>query len=368
MSRIPYLDLRRLHESIRPDLDAAYESILESSTFVSAAAGETFEREFARAHGATHAVGCGSGTDALALALRALGVGPGDEVVVPALTFIATAEAVVHVGAEPVLADVDPETLLVTAASVRAVATPRTRVVIPVHLHGRVVDLDDLEALKAEGYLIIEDAAQAHLATWRGRSIGSVGHLTCFSFFPGKNLGALGDAGAVLGNDAELIAQIRRLRDHGRETKDLHEAIGWCSRLDGIQAGFLAAKLRHLPAWTKARQALGDLYRAQLAGTPGVRLVPWDDGAVHHALVVRVAERDRVAEVLEDHGIGTGVHYRVALSNQPALRKWATSSPNAEQACDEVLSLPCDPLMTADEVGVVVDALRRAVGASSDAR
>lgn len=357
---IPYLDLGRLHASIRGDLDAAYESVLSSSTFVSASAGEAFEAEFARLHGRQGGVGCGSGTDALALSLRALGVGPGDEVVVPALTFVATAEAVVHVGAEPVLADVDATTLLLSKESVSAVATTRTRAVIPVHLHGRVVSLDDLDSLSADGYAVVEDAAQAHLATWRDRSVGSAGRLACFSFFPGKNLGALGDAGAVLSDDAELLARIRRIRDHGRDSKDLHETIGWCSRLDGIQAAFLGAKLRHLPMWTAARRALADTYRARLDGVAGLKLIPWEEGAVHHALVIRVANRDAVADALRRDGIGTGVHYRVALSQQPALSKWATPCPNAEQACDEILSLPIDPLMSIGDVDVVCDALERA--------
>lgn len=347
---VPLLDLARLHESIRGELDAAIDDVLRRSSFIGGA-GPAFEEAFSAAHEAGSAAGCGSGTDALVLALRALGVGPGDEVVVPSMTFVATAEAVVHAGATPVLADVDPVTLLLSAATVAAVRTPRTRAVVPVHLYGHLVPFDVLQQWRDDGLYVIEDAAQAHLGTWNGQPVGSVGHAACFSFYPGKNLGALGDGGLVLSQDDALVAEVRRLRDHGRTGKYLHDVIGWCSRLDGLQAAVLLVKLRHLPEWTAARRARADEYASRLAEL----LVPWEPGAVHHLLVARVEGRDRIQAGLADAGIGTGVHYPVALSQQPATAAFGPSTPVAEAAAASVLSLPLDPLMDPADVQYVCD-------------
>lgn len=354
---IPFLNLGRLHDRIRVELDRAIDDVVRSSQFVGGAWTVRFEEAFAVAHGATAAAGCGSGTDALSLALRALGVGPGDEVIVPAMTFVATAEAVLHVGATPVLADVDRSTLLLTAETVGAVRTPRARAVIPVHLYGHVVPFPLLQAWRDDGLLVIEDAAQAHIADWQGKPVGSVGHAACFSFYPGKNLGALGDAGLVLSSDVAVVEEVRRLRDHGQSTKYEHDRIGYCSRLDGLQAAVLLAKLSHLADWTAARRERAADYRTRL----GELLVPWDDGAVHHLLVVRVpnGQRGDVVAALADHGMQTGIHYPVALSEQPALAPWSTPCPTAEQAADEVLSLPMDPLMTSAEVNALCDAVLR---------
>lgn len=358
---VRYYDLGRLHASIRPELDRAFDEVLISSAFVGARVCEQFEKRFAQKTGRAAAVGCGSGTDALALALRGLGVGAGQEVIVPALTFAATAEAVLHAGAVPVFADVDPDTLLLSRETVQAVRNRRTAAIIPVHLYGHVVSLDLLSEWRSEGIIVIEDAAQAHLATWNGRPVGDVGQASCFSFFPGKNLGALGDAGAVVTDDSALASTLRSLRDHGRSSKDTHDAVGWCSRLDGLQAAFLNVKLDHLEEWTAARVAIADSYRMRLNGVDRVRLVPWGDGAVHHGVVVRVADRDSVAKRMSAERIDTGVHYRYSLSQQRAFEPWAGPCPQAELAASEVLSLPCDPLMTGDDVGLVCDALLRAV-------
>ncbi len=354
-NKIPFLDLGRLHWTIRDELDDAYADVVGASRFVGAASGEAFEAAFAEAHGAPAAAGCGSGTDALALALRALGVGPGDEVVLPSMTFVATAEAVVHAGATPVLADVDPMTLLLDEPSVAAVRTERTKAVIPVHLYGHVVPSSALRAWRNGGLVVVEDAAQAHLATDQGQPVGTIGHAGCFSFFPGKNLGALGDAGAVLSADPAVVAEVVRLRDHGRTAKYEHDEIGWCSRLDGLQAAFLRVKLTHLTAWTDARVRCAERYRDAL----GERLVPWADGAVHHLLVCRVPaeRRERIREELSGVGIATGIHYPVPLSRQPSMAPWAHPTPASEDAAETVLSLPMDPLMTADEVDHVCDRL-----------
>src|SRR5438270_2597672 len=310
---VPFHDLSRLHASIHDELLAALEDVLAGSRFVGAGASRDFEEELAIAHGVPHAAGCGSGTDAITLALTAAGIGPGDEVVVPAMTFVATAEAVIHAGADPVLVDVDRVTLLLGAEPVSAVRTERTRAVLPVHLYGHVVPLDMLDEWRAAGLVVIEDAAQAHLAKWKERTVGTAGDAAAFSFYPGKNLGALGDGGAVLTADAGLHDRVVRRRDHGRADKYRHDEVGWCSRLDGVQAAWLRVKLRHLPAWTEARRRLADRYRDRL---PDGLLVPWDEGAVHHLLVARLMaeQRDTVAAALAARGIGTGIHYPLALT------------------------------------------------------
>jgi dTDP-3-amino-3,4,6-trideoxy-alpha-D-glucose transaminase len=362
---VPFLDLSRLHETIRPEIDAAIDRVIKGSAFIGGDDVTAFEDAFAEAHEAGGATGCASGTDALALALRALGVGPGDEVIVPSMTFVATAEAVAHVGATVVLADVDPVTLLLDPPSVEAVRTSRTRAVIPVHLYGHLVPFDHLQAWRDGGLIVIEDAAQAHLGEWDGRFVGTVGHAACFSFYPGKNLGALGDGGMVISSDPDVTARVRILANHGRTSKYLHDEIGWCSRLDGLQAAILHVKLGHLPQWTAARRSLADRYRDQL---PAQVLVPWTGGAVHHLLVARTPEREAVQASLRDAGIGTGIHYPVALSQQPWLIAEApASTPAAEQAASDVLSLPMDPLMTMDEVDEAAAALGAALAGSGAA-
>jgi len=328
--------------------------VLSSSTFIGGGDVDRFEEEFAQAQGQAGAAACGSGTDALLLALVALGIGAGDEVIVPGMTFVATAEAVVNVGATPVLADVDPSTLLLTPGAVEAVRTTSTRAVIPVHLYGHVVPQTWVDEWRASGLVVLEDAAQAHVATWHGRRAGTAGQAAAFSFYPGKNLGALGDGGAVVSDDLTLLEQIRSLRDHGSRTRYLHETIGWCSRLDGLQAAWLRVKLGHLVTWTEARRRLANRYAEALPDL----LVPWEPGAVHHLLVVRVPERDRVQAALAEAGIGTGIHYPHALSQVPALKQWWHPCPEAESAAAEVLSLPMDPLMTDAEVDEVAAAVR----------
>jgi len=352
---IPFLDLTRLHESIAGELRSAFDDVLAKSSFVGGGAVAAFETAFATAHRAPAAAGCGSGTDALSLALRALGIGAGDELVVPSMTFVATAEAVVHTGATPVIADVDAQTLLLTPETVAAVRTERTRAVIAVHLYGHVVPFEHLRQWRDDGLLVIEDAAQAHLAADDERPVGTDSDAACFSFYPGKNLGALGDAGLVLAAAPPVVEEVRRLRDHGRTSKYLHDVIGWCSRLDAIQAAMLEVKLRHLPAWTAARRRAAARYAERLAGQQ--LLVPWTDGAVHHLLVVRHADRDRLAKELGERGVGTGVHYPVPLSGQPSLARWARPCPTAEAAATEVLSLPMDPFLTDADIDTVCDHL-----------
>ena len=356
ITTIPFQDLGRLHGSIESEIRDAIDDVIASSGFVGAAASASFETAFAAAHGVDHAIGCGSGTDALSLALRGLGVGPGDEVIVPAMTFVATAEAVVHLGATPVIVDVDPVTLLIDPICVAAAHTDRTVAVMPVHLFGHVVPFDLIRGWQAQGLKVVEDAAQAHLASWRQQGVGTVGDVACFSFYPGKNLGAMGDGGAVITNDRETAERIAKLRDHGRESKYLHDEIGFCSRLDGLQAAILEVKLRHLPEWTENRRVLADRYLERL----GDRLVPWAPGAVHHLLVAHVdaSRRDTIMGAAAAQGVRTGIHYPVALSDQPSLAEAPrTETDHARAAARTVMSLPMDPLMKLSEVELVCDVM-----------
>lgn len=357
MTEIPFLDLARLHAGLKAELSASFDEVVASSRFVGAAASAAFEREFAAAHGSPHAVGCGSGTDALILALRALDVGPGDEVIVPAMTFFATAEAVIRAGATPVLADVDHDELLLRVDEVDRLRTRHTRAVIPVALYGNLVPPSHFAGWRADGLRVIEDAAQAHLASRDDRMVGSAADAACFSFYPGKNLGALGDAGAVLTADAELAERLRQLRDHGSSQRYIHEVDGYCSRLDGLQAAVLRVKLHHLGEWTDARRQLAELYRTQLG--EAIPVVGSAAGAVHHLMVVRVPSRlrERVRRDLADAGIETAIHYPRSLCDQPALASHFRDCPEARSAAEEVLSLPLDPLMTPDEVRAVCSRL-----------
>lgn len=355
MNNIPFLDLQRLHRSIDDEVQAAIRSTIDRGAFVGKAAIAGFEERFGAAHASGPGAGCGSGTDALTLALKALGISAGDEVIVPAMTFIATAEAVVHAGGTPVVADVDPITLLLTPDTVDAVRTPRTRAVMPVHLYGHIVPAAHLRHWREEGLLVVEDAAQAHLGRTEQTPVGTIGHAACFSFYPGKNLGAFGDGGMVISADPNVVEEVQRIRDHGRVTKYTHDVVGHCSRLDGIQAAILDVKLNHLEAWTHARVTAAERYRSII----GDRLVPWNDGAVHHLLVARFADRDAVQERLGEQKVATGIHYPVPLSQQPWLATDSIACPNAEQAAAEILSLPMDPLMTLDEVDEVAARLDR---------
>jgi dTDP-4-amino-4,6-dideoxygalactose transaminase len=360
---VPFADLRLTTEQLRPKLDAAWSDLLASGDFVRGHAVDIFEREWARYCGSTFAVGVGNGTDALWLALMALGIGVGDDVVVPANTFVATAEAVAMVGANPRFADVDPDTLLMTAETFARAVTPATKAVIVVHLIGQMADMDQIcGAAAAAGVLVIEDAAQAHGASWRGRPAGSFGIAGCFSFYPGKNLGALGDGGAVVTSDEELARMLRCLRDHGRVDGSHHEHayIGVNSRLDTLQAAVLSVKLRYLMQWTQARRQIMAQYRLQLQDLD-VRLVKENpDGfAVYHLAVARVRDREKVRQALMDRGIQTGIHYAQPCHVMVPYRKYGSPSlPVVEEAAGEILSLPMFPHMSGSQVDRVCQALR----------
>jgi dTDP-4-amino-4,6-dideoxygalactose transaminase len=365
---VPFTDLYAMTREIRAAVDEGWNRLLEGSQFIGGEAVEKFEQAWAGYCGAGHAVGVGNGTDALQLTLMALGIAPGDEVIVPANTFVASAEAVVLAGAAPRFADVSPRTLLLTSDDLEAAITPRTRAVIVVHLYGQMPDMDALcRTADRAGVYIIEDAAQAHGASWRSRRAGSIGHAGCFSFYPGKNLGAFGDAGAVVTADADLAKRIRSLRDHGRLTGShyRHEFIGLNSRLDALQAVVLTAKLGRLDAWNDARRSVAAQYRAAFESGP-IRMVEDEPGAsgVYHLAVARVADRARVQQQLTAMGIQTGIHYPIPCHQQAPYQRFAAGPlPVTEAAAAEVLSLPMFPHLDSDQVARVCDAVAEAVTA-----
>jgi dTDP-4-amino-4,6-dideoxygalactose transaminase len=363
---VPFTDLAAMTREVRPAVIRGWYRVLESGQFIGGEAVAEFEQAWAVYCGVPHAVGVANGTDALHLTLRALGIGSGDEVIVPANTFVATPEAVVLAGATPRFADVSPQTLLLTPAHVEAAITPRTRAVIVVHLYGQMPDMGALcRAAARAGIAVIEDAAQAHGATWQGRRAGSVGRAGCFSFYPGKNLGAFGDAGAVVTRDGRLAERVRSLRDHGRLAGShyRHQFAGMNSRLDALQAVALTAKLDRLDAWTQARRSIAARYHAVFGSGPGGLPAesPGSDG-VYHLAVIRVPERARVQRRLTAAGIHTLVHYPVPCHLQAPYRQFALHPlPEAEQSAGQVLSLPIFPHMTARQVARVCDAVRQAL-------
>lgn len=364
---VPYLALDRCHRALRAPIDAAMTAVIEGNSLIGGPALARFEKAFADYCGVGHVVGCANGLDALSLILEAMEIGPGDEVVVPANSFVASALAVSQRGAVPVFADVDPDTLLMGAAQVKAVLTPRTRAIMPVHLFGLPVDMGPLLDLAAEqGLKVIEDAAQAHGARWQGRRCGSLGHAAAFSFYPTKNLGALGDAGAVATDDPDLARRVRLLGNYGSTAKYHHAVPGRNSRLDPLQAAVLEVKLQHLDGWNARRRALAGLYLDGLAGLGGVTLPMVPPGAepVWHVFPVRIAggRRDAVQAALQSQGIGTNIHYPVPIHRQPAYEASIISAlPVVEAAAVEMLSLPLDPYHTEEEIGRVIRALRTMV-------
>ena len=359
---VPLVDLAAQYQSIKPDIDGAIQRILDNTSFILGDEVRTFESAFASYVGAGGAVGVSSGTAAIELSLRALGIGEGDEVITSAHTFIASAEAITNAGARPVFADIDPGTYNIDPDCVEALITDRTRAILPVHLYGQPADLTALmEIAERRGLWLIEDAAQAHGAEVDGRKCGSIGHLACFSFYPGKNLGAYGDAGAVTGNDPQLLDRIRRLRDHGRTTKYEHVEIGFAERIDALQAAILGAKLPHLESWTERRRAHARRYDALLAEADVTTPIERDDARhVYHLYVLRSAHRDALLAHLTANGIAAGIHYPIPLHRQPAYANRGydgLSLPRTERAAAEVLSLPMYPELSEDQQAQIVDAV-----------
>lgn len=360
---IPYVDLTTQNGPLRAELEAALGRVLDSGAYILGEEVAAFEREFAAYCGAAHAVAVNSGTSALHLALLAAGVRPGDEVIVPPFTFVATASTVVYAGATPVFADIDPVSYALDPARVEAAITPRTKAVVPVHLYGQCAPMDALADLaRRHGLALVEDAAQAHGAAFQGRRAGTLGDFGCFSFYPTKNLGALGEGGLVTTGSAEAAERLRLLRDWGQEVKYEHRLLAFNARMEGFQGAVLRVKLRHLEAWTEARRALAARYTELLGEGPVAppRELP---GRRHvwHCYTVRVPDRARVQRALAERGVGTGVHYPIALHRQPLfahLGQGPGCFPEAERAADEVLSLPLYPGLPEEAVGRVVEALR----------
>jgi dTDP-4-amino-4,6-dideoxygalactose transaminase len=362
--RIPLVDLGAQYADIKPEIDAAIARILDTSAFILGREVADFEAAFAQFVQAGGAVGVASGTAALHLSLQAAGVRPGDEVITTAHTFIATAEAISHAGATPVFVDIDPETFNLAPDRIEAAITPRTRAIVPVHLYGLPADMPTLlEIARRHDLRVIEDAAQAHGAEVDGRRCGSLGDLACFSFYPGKNLGAYGDAGAVTGNDQALIASVRKLRDHGRTNKYEHDEIGYGERIDALQAAILAVKLGHLDDWTERRRRVAARYNEGLRDLPiGLPTEVAGRRHVYHLYVIRSDRRGDLLAHLKAAGVDAGIHYPVPLHLQPAygfLGLQRGDLPETEAAAAEVLSLPVYPELTADRQEVVIEAVRR---------
>jgi dTDP-4-amino-4,6-dideoxygalactose transaminase len=360
---VPYLDLRAQHRAISEELRAAVDGVVESASFVSGPAVTRFEAEFAAFVGAGHCVAVGSGTDALHVALLALGVGPGDEVITQANTFIATLEAIEYTGARPVLVDVVPPTYGIDVRAVAAALTPRTKVVIPVHLFGQPAAMAELEELCARrSVAVLEDASQAHGAEYRGRRIGASG-IAAWSFYPGKNLGAFGEAGAVTCHDEALTAKMRLLIDHGGRQKYVHDIVGYNYRMDGIQGAVLSAKLRHLDAWNEGRRRVAAAYAAGMPNMPRP-FVPADVAHAWHVYPVFVEDRDAVRDRLSQAGVGSNVHYPIPCHLQGGyahLGYRAGAFPHSEYVASHELSLPIYADLTSEQIDYVIAALRAAI-------
>jgi dTDP-4-amino-4,6-dideoxygalactose transaminase len=364
---VPFLDLQTHHAPLRKEIDEAIAKVIDSCAFAGGPFVNEFETDFAQYCGAQHAIGVGSGTDALWLALLALGIGAGDEVITVPSTFMATAEAITYCGATPVFVDVDEETYTMDPRGLAAAITPRTKAIIPVHLFGQMADMDAVMAIAEEhGLFVIEDACQAHGAEYKGRKAGTIGDAGCFSFYPGKNLGAFGEAGAITTNDATLDKTIRVLRDHGQVRKYHHTMVGWNCRMDGIQAAVLGIKLRHLDRWNALRRAHANEYDVAFADIAEVvtpRVAP-DRKHVYHVYAVRTQQRDEVMRNLNDAGIGCGIHYPIPVHLQEAYRSLGLgpgSFPVAELISREFVSLPLYPELTPAQIARVIEGVKTAV-------
>lgn len=369
---VPFTDLAAQQHEVIDEVLPRLRAALASGAFIGGPEVEAFEHEYAAFTGSRHCVGMGNGTDALEAALRAVGVGPGAEVILPANTFIATAEAVIRAGGVPVLVDVDARTLLIDPAAVEAAAGPATQAIVAVHLYGQAAPVERLMPVaRRVGAVVVEDAAQAHGARRLGQVAGSIGRIAATSFYPGKNLGAAGDGGAVTTDDESIARRVRMIGSHGSERKYAHEVFGFNSRLDAVQAIVLSAKLKHLEDWNARRCAIAAVYDALLRDIDEVVLPVTAEGNEHvwHLYVVRVSSREHLLAELAAAGIASGIHYPVPLHRSPALagqRMKVTDCPVTDAASSQILSLPMFPHMTARQVVRVVRAIREALGFPPD--
>ena len=363
METVPFVDLRAQARDLHDELFGVFESVTSRAAYTLGPECDAFETAFAAFCGVPHCAGVSTGTDAVRLALQGAGVRHGDEVIVPVNTFIATAEAVSHIGARPVFVDCLPDTANIDPGKLEAAITGKTKAVVPVHLYGQPADMDAVAAVaEKHGLLVVEDACQAHGATYKGRTCGGMGVAAAFSFYPGKNLGALGDGGAVTTGAADVYDTVKLLRNHGEFPKSVHSAVGYCDRLHNLQAGFLAAKLPHLPAWNEARRRAAARYDELLAGVEGVTPIAVRDDVmpVRHLYVVLVDERDAVRAGLDAAGVQSGVHYPTPLHLTPAYAHLGYARgdfPVAEAMAPRLLSLPLFPEITGAQIERVVECL-----------
>jgi dTDP-4-amino-4,6-dideoxygalactose transaminase len=370
-TKIPFLDIKIRNELLKSEINAVIQEVIETSAFAGGPFVEKFEDQFKAFCDSSYAVGVGSGTEALWLSLLALGVGPGDEVITVSNTFMATAEAITYCGARPVFVDVDECTYTMDPAMLEKAITPTTKAVIPVHIFGQTADMDPILAIaRKHGLYVIEDACQAHGAEYKGQKAGSLGDVGCFSFYPGKNLGAFGEAGAVVAQSFEVQEKIRILRDHGQVRKYHHTMVGWNSRMDGIQAAVLGAKLGELESGNNSRRSHAAHYDAAFSGIDGL-VIPFHapySRHVYHVYAIRVQKRDQVMQALAENGIGCGVHYPVPVHLQEAYRDLGYKQgdfPVAEKCAREFISLPMFPSLTVGQLEFVVRGVEKAVGAEA---
>jgi dTDP-4-amino-4,6-dideoxygalactose transaminase len=361
--QVPFADLHAQYLTIRPEVDDAIAEVIRTSAFIRGPFVDAFEEAFAKAVDAKHCVSCANGTDSLYIAMRALGVKPGDEVIAPAHSWISTTETITQAGGRVVFCDTDADTYTIDPARIEELVTPRTVGIIPVHLYGQPADMAPImDVARRRGLWVIEDCAQAHLARYRGRQVGAFGDVASFSFYPGKNLGAMGDAGALTTNDAKLAERMAMIARHGGLKKGDHQIEGVNSRLDGLQAAILSVKLPHLPQWTRRRQEIASLYRDRLAAVSGIRAPETAEGREHvyHLFVVQSERRDDLARHLAERGIQTVVNYPVALPFLPAyshLGHRSAEFPNAFRHQSRILSLPIYPEMRDEHIDSVVQGL-----------
>ena len=356
--KVPYLDLKAQYQSIKPEIDAAIARVLDSCQFVLGSEVAGFEQDFASYCGTSECIALNSGTSALHLALLAAGVGPGDEVITVPFTFVASVAAILYAGGRPVLVDIDPRSFTMDPAAIERVITPRTKAILPIHLYGQPADMDPImEIARCHRLVVIEDAAQAHGAKYKNRAVGSIGDMACFSFYPGKNLGAYGEGGAVTTNSPQYAHTIRMLRDWGQDRKYHHQLRGYNYRMEGFQGAILRVKLRHLEQWTEARRAVVRRYNELLAEadveTP--QEMPWARH-VYHVYTLRSRDRNALQAALTAEGVQTGIHYPVPVHLQPAysdLGYKVGDFPQSEKAAAEVLSLPLFPEMTESQIEAV---------------
>jgi dTDP-4-amino-4,6-dideoxygalactose transaminase len=365
--KVPFLDLKSHHAPLLPEINASIQEVIESAAFAGGPFVTRFEEDFAAYCRSSYAVGVGSGTEALWLALLALGIGSGDEVITVPSTFMATAEAITYCGASPVFVDVDEHTYTMDPARLKEALTSRTKAIIPVHLFGQPADMDPiLDFARQHSLYVIEDAAQAHGAEYKGRRVGTLGDAACFSFYPGKNLGAFGEAGAVVTGDETLKEKIQILRDHGQVRKYHHSLVGWNGRMDGIQGAVLRIKLRHLEKCNELRRSHAARYDGGLSGIQGI-VTPAHSAFVrhvYHVYAIRVKNRDEVMRGLAEQGIGSGVHYPVPVHLQEAYRSLGYvrgAFPIAEQCAAEFVSLPMFPELTPEQIEIVIQGVKEAV-------